>query len=398
MNMDIPFKVGTYQLNRDPNFNYQLNRLIMWNGGDLDEVQKISHKITDCTSWVREISALGEKALSENRISQACGYLRMAEFFMFHKDPNKMAVYDKWRSLFYEYYAGYFGDGEGQIKVERVPYETAYLPCWHVKPKGTCKDVILLHGGNDSSIEELLFPLLYFKDQGFEVYCFEGPGQGEVLKKCGIPFTYQWEFPVKAVLDYYDLGDVTIIGISLGGMFAPRAAAFEKRIRRVVAWSIMPNLLDVALATQSKPVQILLKVLLKTKQRWLLNCILNQVSKKNQMIHWALSHGKYAYGVDTTFEYFLASTDYDMLKIADRIDQDFLLIGASEDHFVDFNLYKPEIDALSNVHSLTFRVFNKNEHAENHCNAGNTKLVCDTILNWILSIKENSGQPAPLPQ
>ena len=34
----IVFKTGTYELNSDANFNYQLNRVIMWDGGDADEV------------------------------------------------------------------------------------------------------------------------------------------------------------------------------------------------------------------------------------------------------------------------------------------------------------------------------------------------------------------------
>jgi predicted esterase YcpF (UPF0227 family) len=41
-------------------------------------------------------------------------------------------------------------------------------------------------------------------------------------------FDPAWERPVKAVLDYFNLEDVTIIGASLGGYLAPRAAVFER--------------------------------------------------------------------------------------------------------------------------------------------------------------------------
>ena len=34
----VTFKTGSYDLNSDANFNYQLNRVIMWDGGDADEV------------------------------------------------------------------------------------------------------------------------------------------------------------------------------------------------------------------------------------------------------------------------------------------------------------------------------------------------------------------------
>ncbi|RRD93486.1 alpha/beta fold hydrolase, partial [Bacillus licheniformis] len=89
----------------------------------------------------------------------------------------------------------------------------------------------------------------YLSDCGFTVYVFEGPGQGGVLRRQGKKFTHEWERPVKAVLDHLGLEEVTIIGASLGGMLAPRAAAFEPRIRRVIAWSIFPNGLEVLLST-----------------------------------------------------------------------------------------------------------------------------------------------------
>ena len=39
--MSVEFKKGMYQFNDQSNFNYQLNRLVMWDGGDADEVQKV---------------------------------------------------------------------------------------------------------------------------------------------------------------------------------------------------------------------------------------------------------------------------------------------------------------------------------------------------------------------
>ena len=41
----IEFKTGTYELNSDANFNFQLNRVIMWDGGDADEVATVSQSI-----------------------------------------------------------------------------------------------------------------------------------------------------------------------------------------------------------------------------------------------------------------------------------------------------------------------------------------------------------------
>jgi pimeloyl-ACP methyl ester carboxylesterase len=92
--------------------------------------------------------------------------------------------------------------------------------------------------------------MLYLSGNCIDVYLFEGPGQGGVMRIQGKHFTYKWEEQVKAILDFFKLDDVTIIGASLGGMLAPRAAAFEKRIIRVIAWSIFPNFMDILISTQ----------------------------------------------------------------------------------------------------------------------------------------------------
>jgi hypothetical protein len=74
-----------------------------------------------------------------------------------------------------------------------------------------------------------------------------------------------------------------------------------------------------------------------------------------------------------------------MVDIGERITQDFLLLGSTKDHFIPRGFYKQVIDSLSNVKSLTFRLFTEKEEAENHCNAGNTKLALDTITEWIVN-------------
>ena len=97
----------------------------------------------------------------------------------------------------------------------------------------------MLHGGYDSLIQEFLSFLPYFSQQGYETYFFEGPGQGEVLMRCHIRMTPEWEHCTSAVLDHFNLDNVTLIGISLGGYLAPRAAAYDKRIQRVVMFDLI---------------------------------------------------------------------------------------------------------------------------------------------------------------
>ena len=132
MKNEFSFQVGTYHLNNEPNFNFLLNRTIMWSGGEINELKSISFKIKDSASWEMELLGLGEKALSEGRTVQAIAYIRMAEFFMFDGNPRKLETYRKARTLFYKHYAALFENGP--IKRRTFPYKNGQLPIWTAQP------------------------------------------------------------------------------------------------------------------------------------------------------------------------------------------------------------------------------------------------------------------------
>ena len=85
----IEFKTGTYELNSDANFNFQLNRVIMWDGGDADEVAAVSQNIKTSSDWVSTMEQLSEKAHAEGRTANEIAYLRMSEFFIYDTEPKK---------------------------------------------------------------------------------------------------------------------------------------------------------------------------------------------------------------------------------------------------------------------------------------------------------------------
>lgn len=388
----IRLKKGVYKLNAERNFDYQLNRVINWDGGRIEDVQPIADRIKTSADWKRELIALGDKALQENRIQNAIAYYRMSEFFMYDGDPDKKAYYEKATELFYQYYADYFEGENPRIEKLEVPYENVQLPVMHVVPDGKSKGTILLHGGNDSYFEEFLFTVLYLQEQGFEVYMFEEPGQGGVMRCQGMHFTHEWEKPVKAVLDFFRLDDVTIIGISLGGYLAPRAAAFDKRITKVVAWSVFPCFQDVIVGMQKPAIQKMFYLFMKLHARPLINFVFGKKAKKEPVIDWGLKHGCYAYESKDAYGYAQKLKLYDLEPIADKITQDMLIVGANQDHFIDYRLIGREINMLTNVKSLTFRLFTDKEDAQNHCNVGNGKIVLDTICGWIEQIDAETAE------
>ena len=74
----LTFPTGTYHFNDHPLFDFQLNRVVMWNHGDPAEVQARGEEITDFPSWER---ALKEGGLGgRRRISSDGGVLHGAGY------------------------------------------------------------------------------------------------------------------------------------------------------------------------------------------------------------------------------------------------------------------------------------------------------------------------------
>ncbi len=375
------FKKGTYKFNEDANFNFQLNRVVMWGNGDPDEIESVSKGITDSASWVTALTKLADKAEKEGKTDAQIGYLRMSEFFMYDSDPMKLDTYRKAKDLFYKHNADRIE--ENGIAITDVPYGKDHLPVMSCKARGACRGRILLHGGNDSYIEEFFEALLYLREQGFDVYLFEGPGQGGCLREQNMKFTHEWEKPVKAILDHFNLDDVTIIGASLGGYLAPRAAAFEKRITKVVGWSIFPDFFDILLADDPKPVRKLMDTAFRKGFAGIFNGFYKKMMKKSELVKWNLMHGMYAYDAPDPVGYVKKIRNFTLKGIGDKISQDMLIIGGRDDHMIMPHLFKEEYDLLPNVRSLSFQLYSNQDDAGSHCGIGNMKLILDTMVSWI---------------
>jgi dipeptidyl aminopeptidase/acylaminoacyl peptidase len=110
------------------------------------------------------------------------------------------------------------------------------------KPPGMARPpVLVMICGLDSCKEETCAYEQPFLARGIAVLVFDGPGQGEA--EYDLPIRGDYEVPVKAVIDYVetrrdlDASRIGLWGVSLGGYYAPRAAAFDKRVKACIALS-----------------------------------------------------------------------------------------------------------------------------------------------------------------
>jgi len=122
-----------------------------------------------------------------------------------------------------------------------VPLAPARMAAVLRRPAGAARPpLVILIPGLDSTKEEFHLWENVFLARGLATLSLDGPGQGEGGYG-GAPMRPDYEAAIGAVLDALagrsdlDLGRVGLIGVSLGGYYAPRAAAFEPRVRAVVA-------------------------------------------------------------------------------------------------------------------------------------------------------------------
>jgi 2,6-dihydroxypseudooxynicotine hydrolase len=147
-----------------------------------------------------------------------------------------------------------------------IPYQGKTLAGILRKPAGATKPpVVVMAVGLDSTKEETDAYEQPFHPRGMATLAFDGPGQGEA--QYDFPIRGDYEVPVKAVIDWIesrgdlDAGRVGMWGVSLGGYYAPRAAAFDKRIKACIAlggpfdwgaaWDGLPDLTRLAFQVRS---------------------------------------------------------------------------------------------------------------------------------------------------
>jgi pimeloyl-ACP methyl ester carboxylesterase len=384
-------RVGIHHFHPEPNMDYQFNRVWSVCGGDLDEIREAAGKVMTLEDWSEAFFALADKAKGGGRAKNAAAYYRAANFYLNPDDPRKRETYETYVSMVRDSVSEEFA--AGAIEETMVPYERGFLPVWRMKPGRNAPNIgssntIVFHLGYDSLKEELLPVLRLFSKAGFDTYLFEGPGQGEALYRHGIRMTHRWEKPVKAILDFLSLDDVTLIGLSLGGYLAPRAAAFETRIKRVVAWGVLYDFFDVVVSRRGKGLEAFLRASLRLKARSLVNGILKRKMAKDTYARWGVEHGMNVFGVATPFAYFNELLKYSMKEISHLVGQDFLLLGSAKDHFIPSGDFAKQLDALDSVRSLTARKFTAFENADNHVQFGNLPLAVKFIGDWI---KERIG-------
>jgi dipeptidyl aminopeptidase/acylaminoacyl peptidase len=247
------------------------------NGVALTDFEEVTASIASwdewCGAWSKRAAVherMGREALAARKflsagehLNRAAVYYHFGKFLFVHDLAQMRAAHEKAVECKRVALPHLQPPGE---RVE-IPYEGRLLFGILRKPAGVERPpVMIMAMGLDSTKEETEAYELPFLARGIATFAFDGPGQGE--GEYDFPIRGDYEAVVKAVADFVesrrDLAaeQMGLWGVSLGGYYAPRSAAFEPRIKACIslagpynwseAWDSLPELTREAFRVRSK--------------------------------------------------------------------------------------------------------------------------------------------------
>jgi len=386
---------------KDTQYSFQTLRALGYSvsgGADVGEVLKTASSITegDDESWYREWMKTAEQRekaghdflARDRRISarqeffKASNYYRAAEFFLHTnpKDPRIVSAWEKSRDCFLK--GAELADHP--ILPVAIPFEGTTLPGYFclVDNSGAKRPLLIVHSGFDGTAEELYLETAYFAiKRGYNVLIFEGPGQGGVIRVQKIPFRPNWETVVSPVVDYavsrkeVDPKRMALMGISLGGYLAPRAAAFEKRIKACIANG---GVYDFHLASHLNQEEE--KYLDTQKGAEEIDQAIYERMKSDASFRWTMANGMFTFQAQSPSAWLKMTRSYTMKNVAQKITCSTLIIDSEGDNYLPGQA-KMLYDVLTCPKE--FLLFTKEEGAEEHCQMGAMLISNARILDWL---------------
>jgi len=364
---------------------------------DVGECLDTASRVTpdDPRSWTREWTATAHRLLAAADSCEARGHLvsagethlRAANYFMAalhrHVEPGAPEV-GHLAGLATRSFARAVELLDWPAEAVAIPYEDTTLPGWlFLSPRAAGPaPVLIVHQGRDGWAEHCLSIAQAALRRGYHCLLFDGPGQGKVLRLQGLPFRPDWENVIAPVVDYLverpeiDLARIGLIGLSMGGALAPRAAAYETRLKvcvanpGVLAWrdvvwgflgSVDPSLGDL---WRTDPAAF--------------DAAVAAISAQVPFVDWGVRDTMWKHGAATPAAMMAAMEPYTSEHVVDRIRCPMLVMDGTDD---DFSQGRRLFDALSGPKH--YMLFSADDTGQQHCQVGALGVSNQKLFDWL---------------
>ncbi|MBI3827840.1 MAG: prolyl oligopeptidase family serine peptidase [Candidatus Rokubacteria bacterium] len=354
----------------------------LWGGSELGEVYKVCAALADRSgdgkAWFTEWRAMGEKVAALADAARAAGslttaaassmraanYMQIGERLLQPRTDESQRTYARAVELFRQ---GIAHVPFLSIAAVEVPFEGGRrLPGYFVKAAGAAATrwpTVVFFDGLDITKE-----MQYFRGvpelikRGLACLIVDIPGTGEAIRFRGMPARHDTEAAGRAAVDYLetrgdvDPGRLGVMAISLGGYYAPRVAAFEKRFKACVAWGAIWDYH----ATWKRRVEQAFNA---------------SLSVPGEHITWVL-------GVGSVEEALKKLEGFRLQGVAEKIDCAFLLTHGEADAQIPMEDARSLFDAVGSK-DKTLRIFTRQEGGAEHCQGDNLTIGIACIADWL---------------
>jgi len=353
----------------------------------------------DMEAWVTEWTATADRLAQQadeslaggHRVSARTKLLRASTYYDHAsaqapgtKDPSRYtSLWERHRDC-WDRAVEHF---ETPVEQVQIPYEGTTLEGYLFTPNAdaTPRPTVVLNNGSDGPvISQWSLGGRAAIARGWNAITFDGPGQGAALHRQQLFFRADWEHVVTPVVDWLltrrevDPTKVALQGISQGGYWAPRAAAFEHRLAALVA---DPGVMRVASSWESHLPKELVQLIDDGNQKdfdALLDANPNEQQKA--MLAWRMA----PYGTTSYYEAYVKARAQSLdAATAAQIRCPTLVLDPDHEQFwpeQSQQLY----DALTCEKQLVR--FTEEEGADWHCEPAAQSLRDETVFDFLETI------------
>jgi dienelactone hydrolase len=248
-----------------------------------------------------------------------------------------------------------------------VPYEGTTLPAWFLKAdvEGPAPTVVMFDGLDNAKEMAALFGGIEMNKRGIHVLAIDGPGQGEALRLQGIPSRYDYEVPAGAAYDFLakhpavDPKRIAVMGFSMGGYYAPRAASMDKRFAACVAWG---GHFDYHEAW--------------TRRRKIMESGGTKISAPSFQLPWVLGMSD----MDASMK---KLENYQLTGIVEKMECPFFCIHGINDNIVPVE-FAERLYAAVGSKKKTLRILTAFDGGSEHCQEDNRQVGANIVADWLM--------------
>jgi dipeptidyl aminopeptidase/acylaminoacyl peptidase len=361
-----------------------------WGGAEIGEINRIGLRLKSCVGdddawfreWAREartvedrgrdLIAGGRAKSGAQYLQRATAYYHVGERFLQPKSAEGFSAYKRGVEC--------LRDAANYIKRPRlehveIPYDDGSLPAIYVHAEaanrgGKVPAMVFFDGLDVTKEIQYLKGVADLAARGIACLIVDGPGNGESIRFRNFYLRPDTEHYATPAFDYLasraevDQKRIGVMAISLGGYYAPRAAAFDQRFACCLAWGAQWDYQ---------------KIWLDRFER-LARADTPSLSVASQHILWVLN----------------ASSQDDAIKrlapfkldgVVQKINCPFLMLHGEGDEQIPLGEAQKCFDAVGSKNK-TFKLFTRDEGGYHHCQIDNQSICSAYMWDWLEQVLE----------